>query len=57
MAAADRGSLPGAVIEAAVEAVAPAGQALRQLRGALAADPGALCGWGSAGCRAAGGSS
>ena len=35
-------SLPGAVIEAAVEAVAPAGQALRQLADALAADPGAL---------------
>ena len=33
---------PGAVIEAAVNAVAPGGQALRQLADALAADPGAL---------------
>jgi hypothetical protein len=40
-AAADR-SLPRPVIEAAVEVVAPAGQALRQLAAALAADPGAL---------------
>ena len=30
------------MIEAAVDAVAPAGQALRQLADALAADPGAL---------------
>ena len=45
MAAAAEGSLPRPVIEAAVEAVAPAGQALRQLTLALAADPGALsCG-------------
>jgi hypothetical protein len=42
MAAAADGSLPRPVIEAAVEAVAPAGQALRQLALALAADPGAL---------------
>jgi hypothetical protein len=35
-------SLPAAVIEAAVDAVAPGGQALRQLADALAADPGAL---------------
>jgi hypothetical protein len=42
MAAAAEGSLPRPVIEAAVEAVAPAGQALRQLALALAADPGAL---------------
>ena len=45
MAAAAEGSLPRPVIEAAVEAVASAGQALRQLTLALAADPGALsCG-------------
>ena len=55
MAAAAEGSLPRPVIEAAVEAVAPAGQALRQLTLALAADPGALVLRGSAGCRAAGG--
>jgi hypothetical protein len=42
MAAAAEGSLPRPVIEAAIEAVAPAGQALRQLALALAADPGAL---------------
>ncbi|WP_300606709.1 hypothetical protein [Trebonia sp.] len=42
MAAAAEGSLPRPVVEAAVEAVAPAGQALRQLALALAADPGAL---------------
>ena len=41
MSAADQ-SLPGAVIEAAVDAVAPGGQALRQLADALAADRGAL---------------
>jgi hypothetical protein len=35
-------SLPGAVIEAAVDAAAPGGQALRQLADALAADPAAL---------------
>ena len=35
-------SLPGAVIEAAVDVVAPGGQALRQLADALAADPAAL---------------
>jgi hypothetical protein len=35
-------SLPRPVIEAAVDAVAPGGQALRQLALALAADPGAL---------------
>ena len=45
MAAAAEGSPPRPVIEAAVDAVAPAGQALRQLTLALAADPGALsCG-------------
>jgi hypothetical protein len=42
IASAADGSLPRAVIEAAVEAVAPSGQALRQLALALAADPGAL---------------
>ena len=42
MAAAAEGTLPRPVIEAAVETVAPAGQALRQLALALAADPGAL---------------
>lgn len=42
MAAAAEGTLPTPVIRAAVEAVAPAGQALRQLALALAADPGAL---------------
>ena len=41
MAAADP-SLPRAVIEAAIETVAPAGMALHQLAAALAADPGAL---------------
>jgi hypothetical protein len=41
VAAADP-SLPRAVIEAAIEAVAPAGMALHQLAAALAADPGAL---------------
>ena len=41
VSAADR-SLPAAVIEAAVDAVAPGGQALRQLADALAADPAAL---------------
>jgi hypothetical protein len=41
VSAADR-SLPAAVIEAAVDAVAPGGQALRQLEDALAADPAAL---------------
>jgi hypothetical protein len=41
VSAADQ-SLPAAVIEAAVDAVAPGGQALRQLADALAADPGAL---------------
>ena len=41
VAAADP-SLPGAVIEAAVDAAAPGGQALRNLAGALAADPAAL---------------
>ena len=35
-------SLPAAVIEAAVDVVAPGGQALRQLADALAADPAAL---------------
>jgi len=35
-------SLPAAVIEAAVDAVAPGGQALRQLEDALAADPAVL---------------
>ena len=45
LAAAAEGSLPRPVIEAAVAVVAPAGQALRQLIAALAADPGALaCG-------------
>ncbi len=47
-------SLPGAVIEAAVDAVAPGGQALRQLADALAADPAALTRRGAAGRRAAG---
>jgi hypothetical protein len=42
LAAAAEGSLPRPVIEAAVAVVAPAGQALRQLVAALAADPGAL---------------
>ncbi|MEP7024594.1 MAG: hypothetical protein ABJB47_12505 [Actinomycetota bacterium] len=42
MVAAAEGSLPRAVVEAAVDAVAPAGQALRHLAGALAADPDAL---------------
>jgi integrase len=42
MAAAAEGSLSRPVIEAAVGAVAPAGQALHQLALALAADPGAL---------------
>jgi hypothetical protein len=42
MAAAAEGSLPRPVIQAAVEAVAPAGQALRQLALALAADPSAV---------------
>jgi len=42
LAAAAEGSLPRPVIEAAVAAVAPAGQALRQLALALAADPAAL---------------
>ena len=41
VAAADP-SLPAAVIEAAVDAAAPGGQALRQLADALAADPAAL---------------
>ena len=41
MSAADQ-SLPAAVIGAAVDAVAPGGQALRQLADALAADAGAL---------------
>jgi hypothetical protein len=41
VSAADQ-SLPRAVIEAAVDAVAPGGQALRQLADALAAEPGAL---------------
>ena len=41
MSAADQ-SLPRTVIEAAVDAVAPGGQGLRQLADALAADPGAL---------------
>jgi hypothetical protein len=44
LAAAAEGSLPRPVIEAAVAAVAPAGQALRQLALALAADPAALSG-------------
>ena len=42
LAATAEGSLPRPVIEAAVDAVAPAGQALRQLAAALAADPDAL---------------
>ena len=42
MTAATDASLPGPVIEAAVGAVAPGGQALRQLALALSADPGAL---------------
>ena len=42
MAAAAEGTLPRAVIEEAVWAAAPAGQALRQLALALAADPGCL---------------
>jgi len=42
MAAATDRSLPRPVLEAAVEAVAPSGQALRQLAIALAADPAAL---------------
>jgi hypothetical protein len=42
MAAAAEGTLPRAVIEAAVDAAAAAGQALRQLALALAADPGCL---------------
>jgi hypothetical protein len=42
LAAAAERSLPRPVIEAAVAAVAPAGQALRQLAAALAADPAAL---------------
>jgi hypothetical protein len=42
LAAAAEGSLPRPVIEAAVAAVAPAGQALRQLAAVLAADPDAL---------------
>lgn len=42
MAAAAEGFLPRPVIEAAVAAAAPGGQALRQLALALAADPGAL---------------
>jgi len=41
VSAADQ-SLPRTVIEAAVDAVAPGGQGLRQLADALAADPGAL---------------
>lgn len=41
VSAADR-SLPRTVIEAAVDAVAPGGQALRQLALAMTADPGAL---------------
>ena len=41
VAAADP-SLPGTVIEAAVDAAAPGGQALRQLADALVADPAAL---------------
>ncbi len=43
LAAAAEGFLPRAVIEAAVDVVAPAGQGLRQLAAALAADPDALC--------------
>jgi hypothetical protein len=42
MAVAADGSLPRPVIETAVDAVAPSGQALRQLVLALSADPGAL---------------
>ena len=42
IAAAADSSLPRLVIEAAVDAVAPGGQALRQLALALSADPGAL---------------
>ncbi len=42
LAAAAEGSLPRPVIEAAVQAVAPGGQALLQLAVALTADPGAL---------------
>ena len=42
LAIAAEGSLPRPVIEAAVRAVAPGGQALLQLAAALAADPGAL---------------
>ncbi len=42
IAAAADSSLPRPVIEAAVDAVAPGGQALRQLALALSADPGAL---------------
>ncbi len=42
MAAAAEGSLPRHAVAAAVDAVAPAGQALRQLAVALAADPAAL---------------
>jgi hypothetical protein len=42
IASAADGSLPREVIEEAVAAVAPSGQALRQLSLALAADPGAL---------------
>ena len=42
LAAAAEGSLPQQVIEAAVAAVAPGGQALHQLAAALAADRGAL---------------
>jgi hypothetical protein len=42
MAVAADGSLPRPVIEAAVDAVAPSGQALRHLALALSADPGAL---------------
>lgn len=42
MAAAADGTVPGQAIEAAVDVVAPAGQALQQLALALTADPGAL---------------
>jgi hypothetical protein len=42
LVAAAETSLPRPVIEAAVAAVAPSGQALSQLAAALAADPGAL---------------
>jgi len=42
MAVAADGSLPRPVIETAVDAVAPSGQALRQLVLALSADPGSL---------------